>query len=191
MADHRNIHAFLHWHSHWTSLYSYSKPSVNCLYSYATFCTCYIVQGRSNMTGTNCGLFTHKSSRSYLNHLVLYAFSLDWSRISALLINKKHNVRITWHRSAFVKSFLPQRSNKYYIFVSVSGREFVRVSACSLAYPAWISYAPCCDVICGPSGSTTYFDIISQTERSSKKKVIEHKMCVLIFFTILFKIFSF
>jgi hypothetical protein len=24
------------------------------------------------MTGTNCGLFTHKSSRSYLNHLVLY-----------------------------------------------------------------------------------------------------------------------
>jgi hypothetical protein len=23
------------------------------------------------MTGTNCDLFTHKSSRSYLNHLVL------------------------------------------------------------------------------------------------------------------------
>jgi hypothetical protein len=30
----------------------------------------YIVQGASNMTGTNCDLFTHKSSRSYLNHLV-------------------------------------------------------------------------------------------------------------------------
>jgi hypothetical protein len=29
------------------------------------------VQGVSNMTGTNCDLFTHKSSRSYLNHLVL------------------------------------------------------------------------------------------------------------------------
>jgi hypothetical protein len=29
------------------------------------------VQGGSNMTGTNCGLFTHKSSLSYLNHLVL------------------------------------------------------------------------------------------------------------------------
>jgi hypothetical protein len=27
------------------------------------------VQGGSNMTGTNCHLFTHKSSRSYLNHL--------------------------------------------------------------------------------------------------------------------------
>jgi hypothetical protein len=29
------------------------------------------VQCGSNMTGTNCDLFTHKSSRSYLNHLVL------------------------------------------------------------------------------------------------------------------------
>jgi hypothetical protein len=29
------------------------------------------VQGGSNMTGTNCDFFTHKSSRSYLNHLVI------------------------------------------------------------------------------------------------------------------------
>ena len=29
-----------------------------------------VIQGGSNMTGTNCDLFTHKSSRSYLNHLV-------------------------------------------------------------------------------------------------------------------------
>jgi hypothetical protein len=29
------------------------------------------VQGGSNMTGTNCDLFTHKQSRSYVNHLVL------------------------------------------------------------------------------------------------------------------------
>jgi hypothetical protein len=28
-------------------------------------------QGGSNMTGTNCDLFTHKQSRSCLNHLVL------------------------------------------------------------------------------------------------------------------------
>jgi hypothetical protein len=28
------------------------------------------IQGGSNMTGTNCGLFTHNQSRSYLNHLV-------------------------------------------------------------------------------------------------------------------------
>jgi hypothetical protein len=30
-----------------------------------------IIQGGSNMAGTNYDLFTHKSSRSYLNHLVL------------------------------------------------------------------------------------------------------------------------
>ena len=30
------------------------------------------LQGGSNMTGTNCDLFTHKSSRSYLNHLVYF-----------------------------------------------------------------------------------------------------------------------
>ena len=28
------------------------------------------IQGGSNMTGTNCDLFTHNYSRSYLNHLV-------------------------------------------------------------------------------------------------------------------------
>jgi hypothetical protein len=32
------------------------------------------IQGSSNMTGTNCDLFTHKSSRSYLNHLVCIIF---------------------------------------------------------------------------------------------------------------------
>jgi hypothetical protein len=29
-----------------------------------------IVQGGSDMTGTNCDLFTHSQSRSYLTHLV-------------------------------------------------------------------------------------------------------------------------
>ena len=29
-----------------------------------------LIQGGSNMTGTNCNLFTHNQSRSYLNHLV-------------------------------------------------------------------------------------------------------------------------
>jgi hypothetical protein len=31
----------------------------------------FVLQGGSNTTGTDCDLFTHKSSRSYLNHLVL------------------------------------------------------------------------------------------------------------------------
>ena len=34
------------------------------------FINMYLVQGGSNMTGTNCDLFTHNQSRSYLNHLV-------------------------------------------------------------------------------------------------------------------------
>jgi hypothetical protein len=38
---------------------------------------CFEVQGGSNMTGTNCYLFTHKSSRSYLNHFVLNSCSLS------------------------------------------------------------------------------------------------------------------
>jgi hypothetical protein len=32
-------------------------------------CTSTLIQGGSNMTGTNCDLFTHNQSRSYLNHL--------------------------------------------------------------------------------------------------------------------------
>jgi hypothetical protein len=31
-----------------------------------------MLQGSTNMTGTNCDLFTHKSSRSYLNHVVQF-----------------------------------------------------------------------------------------------------------------------
>ena len=60
-------------------------------------------------------------------------------------------------------SLLPWKSNTYYIVVSacvcarahVPEREGVsmHVHACSLAYPAWKSYAPHCDVIFGPSSS--------------------------------------
>jgi hypothetical protein len=35
-----------------------------------------VIQGGSNMTGTKCDFFTHKSSRSYLNHLVIASYSI-------------------------------------------------------------------------------------------------------------------
>jgi hypothetical protein len=58
----------------------------------------------------------------------------------------------------------------------------MRVRACSLTYPTCNFYAPYYDVICCPSGSTIFFDIISQTARFWTN-VIEGKRCVLIFST--------
>ena len=52
---------------------------------------------------------------------------------------------------------------------------------CSLRYPACKAHAPHYIVICSLSGSTVFFHIISQTVRL--KKIIEHKMCVLVFST--------
>jgi hypothetical protein len=49
------------------------------------------------------------------------------------------------------------------------------VRACSLAYPACNSYALYVTSLCGPSGLSMFFDIISQTEQFSEN--IEHKMC--------------
>ena len=38
------------------------------------------------MTGTNCDLFTHKSSRSYLNHLV-YQLCFDGASVSCCVMH--------------------------------------------------------------------------------------------------------
>jgi hypothetical protein len=40
------------------------------------------IQGGSTMTGTNCDLFTHKSSRSYLNHLVIVLRKLTTAQLA-------------------------------------------------------------------------------------------------------------
>ena len=65
------------------------------------------------------------------------------------------------------ESLLPWKSNTYYIPLPVcervSGRVglCMRMRACSLTYPAFNAYAPYCNVIYGPTGSTIFFDIIS------------------------------
>jgi hypothetical protein len=51
------------------------------------------------MTGTNCNLFTHKSSRSYLNHLVFTVQNLDINECSRILELQA----MSWSRVLFVR----------------------------------------------------------------------------------------
>jgi hypothetical protein len=46
------------------------------------------------MTGTNCDLFTHNQSRSYLNHLVIYVLFFHMLFIAAFLWVELHCVTI-------------------------------------------------------------------------------------------------
>ena len=45
-----------------------------------------LLQGGSNMTGTNCDLFTHKQSRSYLNHLYIHTRWFKYDRDKLWLV---------------------------------------------------------------------------------------------------------
>jgi hypothetical protein len=86
--------------------------------------------------------------------------------------NKTGNVRIMQHWSAFTKHCSSGKAiSVTYLsvcecacaFMWVPGHVgfYMRMCAYSLPYPAFNAYAPYFDVICGPSGSTTFFDTIS------------------------------
>jgi hypothetical protein len=96
---------------------------------------------------------------------------------------------------------LPWKSNKCCIFVSVcvcvcmcarastwraDARALgcVQTRACSLTYPVGNVHAPCCDIICGPSGIMIFFDILSETARFLEKNLLNLNR-VLIFSTTL------
>ena len=62
--------------------------------------------------------------------------------------------------------------NKYYTFW---------VCICSLRFPECNVHVPYYIVICGPSGRTLFFQIVSLKSMIFEKKITENKMCVLIF----------
>ena len=69
-----------------------------CCSGYSNYHLGRYIQGGSNMTGTNCDLFTHKSSRSYLNHLDLN-----------YLVVRRYNTRITVCRDSYFPVLLSFR----------------------------------------------------------------------------------
>jgi hypothetical protein len=76
-----------------------------------------------------------------------------------------------------------------YVRVRANVRARGRVQACSLTYPACQAHTSHYIVICGLSGSTTLFDIISKNGMIFGKEGIEHKMCVSFSLQILYEIF--
>jgi len=87
------------------------------------------------------------------------------------VINKTVNVRITKHYAAFVQPMLQWKSNNYYIFW---------VCVHSLKCPACNAQAPYNHVSCP---ALQYFSTFSHKRHDFRKKVTEHKMCVLSFST--------
>ena len=72
-----------------TIMYSIQCIKINlsfmCKPTKCTFMKFLHIQGGSNMTGTNCDLFTHNQSWSYLNHLVCVYIYIYISLLSAPL----------------------------------------------------------------------------------------------------------
>jgi hypothetical protein len=70
--------------AHWVALPAARQPLAQLLI---------VIQGGSNMTGTNCDLFTHNQSRSYLNHLVYKKFVLHLVIVTLPIIALRTCVR--------------------------------------------------------------------------------------------------
>ena len=82
------------------------------------------------------------------------------------------NVRIRVHSGTFLQPFLAWKSNKCYL---------LWVCVCSPRYPACNARAPYFHL--WPAPLLQYFSTLSHKRRDFRKKVTEHKMCVLILST--------
>jgi hypothetical protein len=96
------------------------------------------IQGGSNMTGTNCDLFTHNESRSYLNHLVQcralpwpweFAFRTAWSQHSMACEDQTRPRCVIQMRKTQSKSLATRhgRGTVWYVWVSVKWYNYLRV----------------------------------------------------------------
>jgi hypothetical protein len=114
--------------------------------------------------------------------------------------NNADNIRIMYHWGAFAKHCCCWNAvNITYFFVCdmracmwVPGRvgACMRMRACSLANPTCNDYAPYCDVICGPSVTTTFLTL-SHKLFNFRKNVIKHKMCFDLMYNFYLRHFSF
>jgi hypothetical protein len=118
-----------------------------------------------------------KPSVYYSVHLNLFLSSQNKSLSQSFSDNNVNNtfLSVTTHKIVKKQSTYDVTLRRvlelllpYYIFVCVCACVWVpgrvgmcmRVRTCGLAYPAYNSYAPYFEVICGSSGSTIFFDII-------------------------------
>ena len=83
------------------------------------------------MTGTNCDLFTHKSSRSYLNHLVYYTRACEWG------VWKRYTYHVV-KQTTFVE---PDTTELYHNLACTC---MLRVSACAYAILRHVSTRNMC-----------------------------------------------